>query len=195
MIKISKTEGYKILAFHKQIRQTMTILLLGAGLALPAIGVHAQVTATTKTEIDPKTPVNVSKDVSISADELEANLRKDIVIFVGHVVVRQEDLTLNSDRITVFYQKAGKEKSSITRIDASGSVKLTTKTETIHATWGIYDFTDKIITLGGKVVLKRSDGEIKGKRLIYNLETGLITIEGSPTTKGRVTGQFILPEK
>lgn len=173
----------------------MVTLLLAAGLAMPSVGAQAQVTATTKTEIDPKTPVNVSKDVSISADELEANLRKDIVIFVGHVVVRQEDLTLNSDRITVFYQKASKKNSSITRIDASGSVKLTTKTETITATWGIYDFTDKIITLGGKVILKRSDGEIKGKRLIYNLETGLITIEGSPTTKGRVTGQFILPEK
>ncbi len=177
------------------IRQKMVTLLLAAGLAMPTIWAEAQVTATTKTELETKVPVNISKDVTINADELEANLRKDIVIFIGNVVVQQQELTLNSDRITVFYQKAENEKSSITRIDASGSVLLTTKTETIHATWGIYDFTDKIITLGGKVTLKRSDGEIKGKRLVYNLESGLITIDGNPKNKDRVKGQFTLPEK
>lgn len=184
---------------NKYIGLRIVTLLVAAGLTLPAFGAEAQVTAQvstmTKTELETKTPVNVSKDVSISADELEANLRKDIVIFVGNVVVSQEDLTLNSDRITVFYQNMENEKSSITRIDASGSVKLTTTDETIHATWGIYDFANKIITLGGKVVLKRSDGEIEGKRLIYNLETGLITIEGNPRNKGRVKGQFAIPEK
>lgn len=139
-------------------------------------------------------PVNVSRDVNISSDDFEANLRKDIVIFVGNVVVRQKDLTLKSDRVTVFYQATENQGSTITRIDASGSVQLTTKTETINSTWGIYDFAEKIVTLGGKVILKRSDGEIEGKRLIYNLETGLITIEGSPKAKGRVKGQFKIPQ-
>lgn len=176
--------------WHKW-RQKMVFLLI-ACLMTPAPLLYAQVTA--KTELDTNAPVNVSKDVDISADELEANLRKDIVVFVGNVVVRQKDLTLNSDRITVFYQDPEDNSSSITRIDASGSVQLTTKTETIHSTWGIYDFAEKIVTLGGNVILKRSDGEIKGKRLIYNLDTGLISIEGNPTTKGRVKGQFTLPE-
>ena len=180
---------------NKHIRRKTLPLLLSAGLALCTLNVHAQVTASNKTELKTKTPVKISKDVDISANELEANLRKDIVIFVGDVVVSQEDLTLNSDRVTVFYQNVAGDKSSITRIDASGSVKLTTKTETIHSTWGIYDFTEKIITLGGKVILKRDDGEIKGKRLVYNLETGQITIESPPGDKGRVTGQFKLPEK
>lgn len=180
---------------NKFFNKRVITLVLAVGLAFPIFLAKAQVTATTGTEIDTKTPVNVSKDVDISADELEANLRKDIVVFVGNVVVNQRDLVLNSDRITVFYHKGENEKSSINRIDASGSVKLTTLTETIHSTWGIYDFTDKIITLGGKVILKRSDGEIKGKRLVYNLDTGLITIDGDPNDKGRVKGQFTLPEK
>ncbi|MCF6195309.1 MAG: lipopolysaccharide transport periplasmic protein LptA [Emcibacter sp.] len=178
---------------HKNIKQIFTVLLLIPLLALPGRMAMAQVTA--NTELDTKTPVNLSKSVDISADELEANLRKDIVIFVGNVVVAQKDLTLNSDRVTVFYQDDKKDGSAINRIDASGSVRLTTKTETIRSTWGIYDFTDKIITLGGKVVLKRKDGEIKGKRLVYNLESGLITIESDPKGDGRVKGQFTLPKK
>ncbi|PCJ36677.1 MAG: lipopolysaccharide transport periplasmic protein LptA [Alphaproteobacteria bacterium] len=156
--------------------------------------VQTQIQAGAKTEFDTNAPVNISKDVDISADELEANLRKDIVIFVGNVVIRQKELTLNSDRVTVFYQNSANEKPSISRIDASGAVTLTTKTETITATWGIYDFADRIITLGGKVILKRDDGEINGTRLVYNLDTGLITIEGSPANNGRVKGQFILPD-
>jgi len=162
---------------------------------IPDAAAQIQATGTNKTELDTKAPVTVSKDVDISADELEANLRKDIVVFVGNVLIRQEDLTLNSDRVTVFYQNVDGEKSSISRIDASGSVKLTTKSESITATWGIYDFIEKIITLGGRVILKREDGEIKGTRLIYNLDSGLITIEGSPKNKGRVEGQFTLPDK
>lgn len=170
----------------------MLSLLFSALLFCP---VQAQVTAATKTELATNAPVNVSRDIDITADELEANLRKDIVVFVGNVVVKQDELTLNSDRITVFYQKDEKAGSSISRIDASGSVILTTLTETITATWGIYDFAEKIITLGGKVVLKRKDGEIKGKRLVYNLESGLISIEGSQKNNGRVKGQFKIPEK
>lgn len=181
---------------NRHIKRRIPRVLLRTGLAVSAgifalflvLPTHGQETIATEG------PVKVSKDVDISADELEANLRKDIVIFVGNVVVRQEDLTLTSDRVTVFYQDKVNEGSSITRIDASGSVKLTTQTETIHSTWGIYDFAEKIVTLGGKVVLKRSDGEIEGKRLLYNLETGLITIEGNPNNRGRVTGQFKLPE-
>ncbi|VAX04901.1 hypothetical protein MNBD_ALPHA03-691 [hydrothermal vent metagenome] len=194
----------------KQILRKRAIIFLSAGLLSTALfanslmlpnaaaqiqaQVQAKVQAGAKTEFDTNAPVNISKDVDISADELEANLRKDIVIFVGNVVIRQKELTLNSDRVTVFYQNSANEKPSISRIDASGAVTLTTKTETITATWGIYDFADRIITLGGKVILKRDDGEINGTRLVYNLDTGLITIEGSPANNGRVKGQFTLPD-
>ena len=177
----------------KYLTRALSSLFLISGVTLSGAVATAEVIV--KTELGAKTPVNISKNVSISADELEANLRKDIVIFVGNVVISQEDLTMNSDRVTVFYQKSDKSESAITRIDASGSVKLTTKTETIRSTWGIYDFAEKIVTLGGKVTLKRPDGEIKGKRLVYNLKSGMITIENDPKNKGRVTGQFKLPKK
>ncbi|MCF6215158.1 MAG: lipopolysaccharide transport periplasmic protein LptA [Emcibacter sp.] len=199
---------------RKEMLQGMAVRFLSAGLLSAAFFANSltlpnaaaqiqdqiqdQDQSSPKTEFEANTPVatpvNLSKDVDISADELEANLRKDIVIFVGNVIISQEELTLNSDRVTVFYQKAANEKSTISRIDASGTVKLTTKTEAITATWGIYDFTDKIITLGGKVILKRDGGEINGTRLVYNLDTGVITIEGSPANNGRVKGQFTLPD-
>lgn len=182
----------KILHLNPNITLLKSVMLLVIGTAFTMSPVNAQTASNTTANLGVLKPVDVSKDVTINADELEANLRKDIVIFVGNVVVQQKDLTLTSDRVTVFYRNGKEEKASITRIDASGSVKLKTLDETIHATWGIYDFTEKIITLGGKVVLKRSDGEIKGKKLIYNLDTGLISIEGNSKNNDRVKGQFKL---
>lgn len=176
---------------------TGAVVLMATGFSLSAIAQETppQQQSTEPTQLADPSPVDVSRDVEISADELEANLPKDIVVFVGNVEVRQKELTLNADRVTVFYQSGENVNSAITRIDASGSVLLATGSETIQSTWGIYDFAEKIVTLGGKVVLKRPDGEIKGKRLVYNLETGRISVEGSETDKDRVKGQFTLPDE
>jgi len=141
-------------------------------------------------------PVDVSSNVDISADDMEANLREDIVVFVGNVLVTQKDLVLKSDRITVFHQgTAGSDiKTTITRIDASGKVELKTPGEKISGTWGIYDIAENIITLGGNVVLEKDTGNIRGKRLQYNLKTGIITFDGDQKDKGRIKGQFKLPK-
>lgn len=142
-------------------------------------------------------PVDISSNVNISADDMEANLREDIVVFVGNVEVTQKDLILKSDRITVFHQgkKGSDTKTTITRIDASGKVQLETPTEKISGTWGIYDIAENIVTLGGNVVLEKDNGNIRGKRLQYNLKTGIITFDGNPKDKGRIKGQFNLPKK
>ncbi|MCP5381180.1 MAG: OstA family protein [Kordiimonadaceae bacterium] len=140
----------------------------------------------------------VENPVDISADRLEVKQKENIALFTGNVVVTQDDMSLVSDRITVFYQGERDENnsSSISRLDASGNVTLTSPTETIKSTWGVYDFTEKIITLGGNVEFNNSDGQIKSPRLQVNLTTGQITmdggrVEGSPD---RVTGQFTPPK-
>lgn len=162
--------------------------LLFGGTIMP-LTVQAQVTS----KITTAAP-DVSKDVYISALDGEANLKKNIAVYIGDVIVKQRDLTLNSDRMTVFFQGDTYKDKTITRFDVSGSVKLTTKNETIESTWGIYDVAEKIVTLGGKVILKSKDGETHSERLIYNLKTGVISMEGSVNDGGRITGTFKLPD-
>ena len=103
---------------------------------------------------------NVENPVDISADRLEVKQKENIAFFTGNVVVTQSDMSLVSDRITVFYEEDREENnsSSISRLDASGNVTLTSPTETVRSTWGVYDFEERIITLGGKVefIPKRS---------------------------------------
>ncbi len=140
----------------------------------------------------------VDNPVDISADRLEVKQKENIALFTGNVVVTQSDMSLVSDRITVFYQGDRDENntSSISRLDASGNVVMTSPTETIKSTWGVYDFTEKIITLGGDVQLSNADGQINSPRLQLNLTTGQITMDGGRIeggTSSRVTGQFTPP--
>ena len=141
---------------------------------------------------------DVENPVDISADRLEVKQQENIALFTGNVVVTQSDMSLVSDRITVFYQGDREENntSSISRLDASGNVVMTSPTETIRSTWGVYDFAEKIITLGGDVELSNADGQIKSPRLQLNLTTGQITMDGGRIeggTNDRVTGQFTPP--
>jgi lipopolysaccharide assembly outer membrane protein LptD (OstA) len=73
---------------------------------------------------------------------------------------------------------------------------MTSPTETIKSTWGVYDFKKKIITLGGNVEFSNADGQIKSPRLQVNLSTGKITMDAGQDeedNQSRVTGQFIPP--
>jgi lipopolysaccharide export system protein LptA len=142
---------------------------------------------------------NVDNPVDISADRLEVKQKENIAFFTGNVVVTQSDMSLISDRITVFYEGEREEgnTSSISRLDASGNVVMTSLTETIRSTWGVYDLAEKIITLGGQVVFNNAEGQITSPRLQVNLDTGQITMDGGQTgddNTGRVTGQFTPPE-
>ncbi len=141
---------------------------------------------------------NVDNPVDISADRLEVKQKENIALFTGNVVVTQSDISLVSDRITVFYEGDRQEDStaSISRLDASGNVVMTSPTETIKSTWGVYDFAERIITLGGEVELSNDDGLIRSPRLQLNLATGQITMDGGRVEGGtpdRVTGQFSPP--
>ena len=152
-----------MIAFKKKIYNFITFTILA--FASFSVSAQAQVSALRDHE--------VQNPVDISADRLEVKQKENIALFTGNVVVTQADMSLVSDRITVFYQgeRDKNNSSSISRLDASGKVIMTSPTETIKSTWGVYDFAERIITLGGEVEFNNADGQIKSPRLQVNLET------------------------
>lgn len=135
--------------------------------------------------------------VDVSADRIEVQDRADRAIFAGRVHVRQNELTLDTARLTVAYSTAGGVQ--VQRLDAAGGVTVTSPSETARGDFGIYDLERKLITLIGNVRLKRGANEVAGQRLTIDLTSGRAVVDGGPpginASGGRVTGRFTVPRK
>jgi len=140
---------------------------------------------------------NSDAPVDVAADRIEVQDRADRAIFAGNVKVRQDELALDTARLTVAYSSAGG--IQIRRLDASGGVVVRSPSETARGNFGIYDLDKKLITLIGDVQLQRGGSQIHGSRLVIDLDSGRAVIDGGPPgvgqSGGRVTGRFTVPKR
>jgi lipopolysaccharide export system protein LptA len=140
---------------------------------------------------------NSDAPVDVTADRIEVQDRADRAIFAGNVQVRQAQLTLETQRLTVAYSSAGGVQ--IRRLDAAGGVIVRSPSETARGDIGIYDLDRKLITLLGNVQLNRGDNRVAGARLVIDLDTGRAVVDGGPPgvnqSGGRVTGHFTVPRR
>jgi len=140
---------------------------------------------------------NSNAPIDLTADRLEVQDRADRAMFSGNVRVTQDELTLDTSRLTVAYASSGGVQ--IKRLDASGGVTVRSPSETARGALGIYDLDRKLITLVGNVVLEREGSSINGQRLVIDLDSGRAVIDGGPAgvgqSGGRVTGHFTVPQR
>lgn len=138
---------------------------------------------------------NSKAPIDLSADHAEAQDRADRAIFSGNVVIKQEELTLRTDRLTMAYSNAGKG-LDLSRVDASGGVVITSPSETARGDFGTYDLNAGLITVVGNVRLERNGSFLNGARLTIDTNTGRATMDGGTGSNGgRVTGRFLVPQK
>ncbi|MEO7564874.1 MAG: LptA/OstA family protein [Sphingomicrobium sp.] len=135
--------------------------------------------------------------VDVSADRIEVQDRADRAIFAGNVHVRQNELALDTQRLTVAYSNDGGVQ--IQRLDAAGGVTVISPSEKATGNFGIYDLNRKLITLIGNVELTRGGSRILGQRLTIDLASGRAVVDGGPPgvnqSGGRVTGHFTVPKR
>ncbi|MDT9599444.1 LptA/OstA family protein [Sphingosinicella rhizophila] len=141
---------------------------------------------------------NSNAPVDVAADRIEVQDRADRAVFSGNVQVRQSDLTLSAARLTVAYSNAGG--IQIERLDASGGVTVRSPSETARGQYAIYDLNRRIITMIGDVTLTRGDSNVKGGRLVLDLDSGRAVMDGAgpagtANQGGRVTGTFTVPQR
>ena len=140
---------------------------------------------------------NTDAPVDVAAERLEVQDRADRAIFSGNVKVRQAELTLDAQRVTVAYSSGGGVQ--IDRIEAAGGVLVKSPSETASGSFGIYDTNAKLITLIGDVQLQRGANRVSGARLVIDLRSGRAVIDGGPPgtgrSGGRVTGHFTVPQR
>ena len=140
---------------------------------------------------------NSDAPVDVTADRIEVQDRADRAMFAGNVHVKQAELSLDTERLTVAYTNANGVQ--IQRLDAAGGVVVRSPSETAKGDFGIYDLDRKLITLIGAVQLNRGENQVNGSRLVIDLDSGRAVVDGGPPgvnqTGGRVTGHFTVPQK
>lgn len=143
---------------------------------------------------------DVSAPIDIDAQRIELRDRDKQAIFNGAVKVRQGNMALDANQIRVFYEGSAGGNLAILRLDADGDVRMSSPSEQAQARYGVYDVTERLLTLIGSVVLRKGDSVVRGDRLQLNLVSGLTTLDGassssSSSNQGRVTGRFVVPDR
>ncbi|MFD1787968.1 LptA/OstA family protein [Sphingomonas floccifaciens] len=152
---------------------------------------------------------NSNAPIDFNAGTIELQDRANRAILSGGVNVRQANMTLDAQRMTVAYtgQITGGS-PQVSRLDASGGVTVTRPDQRAKSQYAVYDLNRRVITmLGGVTLVQGAGNTVNGGRLTIDLDTGRATIDGSSvgTTKapdgsvirqgGRVTGRFSVPER
>ncbi len=113
----------------------------------------------------------------IRSDIIDIKRKSQTIDFLRNVVVEKEDSSLVADKMTVFYQEKSsspdnhEKKSSITRIDAKGNVKIFSKEFVASGEYGQYDPKQDIFILEKNVIVNNGTSIASGQKFIYDLTT------------------------
>jgi len=124
--------------------------------------------------------------VNITADNVAYQDGKSIL--TGGVDVRQGDVRVLADKMTVFTAGGGSlGQGDISKIIAVGNFYYLTPEQSVRGHQGIYTRNDDTFEVTGDVIMKQEDGSIiSGDKLFYNLGTQNARVVGS--CKGRKCG-------
>lgn len=125
------------------------------------------------------------KPISIAADTTTADIRNESATYAGNVRVEQGNLKLRSDSLSI---KA--TKGTITRIEAKGNVVLASPQGQATGATALYDISQRVVKMGGKVILAQGLNIMRGSSLVINLATGRAELTGAGQG-GRVEGVFV----
>lgn len=128
------------------------------------------------------------KPIAIAADSTTADIHNETATYAGNVRVEQGNLKLRSDTLSI---KASK--GTITNIEAKGNVILASPQGQATGSSAIYDISQRVVKMSGKVILAQGPNILRGTSLVINLATGKADLTGAGAG-GRVEGVFV-PQK
>lgn len=179
-----------------------------AALALAATGAAAAQGAKGPPNALQGFSTNRDEPVHIEAATLEVRDKEQVATFSGDVRVQQGDTSMKCNTLLVFYDRnAGKTakrekrmraadpgpggEQKIRRLEARGSVVVTSKDQTATGKMGIFDMPTNTVTLTGDVVMTQGKNVLRGDKLVVNLSSGVSRIESGKNGRGRVEGLFV----
>jgi lipopolysaccharide export system protein LptA len=126
--------------------------------------------------------------IRIKSDRLEANQQEKQMTFLGNVVATKGDLTIQGDRMTIYYLEGGTAESNsnnlaerVDRAAIEGNVRIVQKNTVVTAKHAVYYMSDNKIVLTGEPRVQRDSDFIQGSSITYFLDSEKSIVEGGPS--------------
>ncbi len=128
--------------------------------------------------------------LNISSDRLEVDQKDKTILFEGHVVVVQEDMTITGKRMKVFQvtdaKGAGSTSSEmankIDRIEIEGDVRISQQDKVATSDKAIYYHREQKIVLIGSPQVTQGQDSVKGRLITLYLAEDRSVVEGGEAT-------------
>lgn len=138
--------------------------------------------------------------LNIDAGKLDYFEKEQKLIYSGGVVVVNGPSTLKATRLVITLSGKGEGEATsndrVKHIEADGPVTLVSKDQVGTGDHGSYDKGENKVHLSGNVTLTQGDNVVKGDRLIYDVASGLASVQGGGGAGGgRVRSIFTPKEK
>jgi lipopolysaccharide export system protein LptA len=125
----------------------------------------------------------------IASDRMEANQNDKTILFEGHVVVQQDDLTITGKRLTVYTAEDRKNAAApstmvdkIDRIEVEGDVTISQKDKVATSERAVYYHEEQKIVLSGQPSVVQGEDRIQGRLITLLLAQGKSIVEGGAET-------------
>jgi len=139
------------------------------------------------------------KPIHITSDHQHAQMKKNLVIFTGDVILTQGTIKLTGDKVTVTRSKipnhetmeAKGKRATFYQLQDDGK-PFNAKAHTIF-----YSVAKDKITLTGNAEVKQLDRKINGEKIVYFLTTEELIVDSGKAKAGkqkRVETVFLPPE-
>ncbi|MDJ0449185.1 LptA/OstA family protein [Methylocystis sp. JR02] len=141
-------------------------------------------------------PGATAKDpLNIDAGKLDYFDHEQKLVYSGSVIVTNGPSTLKATRITILLEGKGapggaNSDDRVKHIEADGPVTLVSKDQIGTGDHGTYDKAESKVYLSGNVTLTQGDNIVKGERLVYDVTTGMATVQAGGAQGGRVRSTF-----
>lgn len=126
--------------------------------------------------------------VHIRSDRLEAYQQERQVIFLGNIVATQGDLTIQGDRLTVFYSEAEAAEvdgespvGRLERIVIEGNVRISQNNTLATGNRAVYYRSESKFVLTGAPKIQRDNDMISGSSITYFIDSEKSIVEGGPS--------------
>lgn len=120
-----------------------------------------------------------SQPIRIKSDGLEWDYKGHVVTFKGNVIANQEDVTLHSDRMVIYYDETTSE---VAQIVAEGAVRIVQLDRRATGEKAVFHNAEKKIVLTGRPVVRQGKNVVIGEKITIFIDRDWVEVERADVT-------------